>query len=120
MIESSWFQCLGEEYKWLETCQNNANLLDVVNRILDNDEYSGITEVYQSSVWAICHAYIDYRLGTSFLSMEELEYTRGRSGVIGISTSDENIQIATIRFFLEEYDPGFASFLLGHNGPSAA
>jgi len=117
MIESNWFQCLGDDYRWLEGYQNNVNLLDVVNRILDSDEYSGVTDAYQSSVWAMCHAYIDYRLGTSFLSMEELEYTRGRSGVIGVSSSDE---IATIRFFLEEHDPGFAIFLLGHDGPSAA
>jgi len=120
MIESSWFQCLGEDYRWLTEYQNNVDLLSAVDRILESDEFIGVTEVYQSSVWAICHAYIDYRLGTSFLSTEELEYTRGRSGVIGVSATDENVQIATLRFFLEEYDPGFAFFLSEHNGPPAA
>lgn len=120
MIDDNWFHCLPEEYKWIEDYQDHSKLLDVVNRVLETGDYSDITEVYESSVWAVCHAYIDYRLGTSFLSPEELEYTKRRSGILGVENQDGVIRIATIREFLEEFDHNFMFFMLGHDGPSAA
>jgi hypothetical protein len=120
MIDAHWFQCLDIDFRWLEQHQTHDDLLDVVLRLIDHQDYKYITDACHSSIWAVCHAYIDYRLGTSFLSIEELEYTRTRSGVIGISMNDGNVRIATIREFLEEYDNGFRIFMLGHDGPPAA
>ena len=114
-MEAPWFNCLSDEFQWLRAHQHNPDLLVVVNRILDFDEYRDITEVYESSVWAICHAYLDYRMGSSFLSAHELDYTRGRSGVIGVG----NGNVVTIRDFLEVYDPGFEFFMMRHAGPPA-
>lgn len=116
MMDADWFDCLSDEFQWLRAYQHNPDLLIVVNRILDLDDYHDITEVYESSVWAICHAYLDYRVGTSFLSADELDYTRGRSGVIGVG----NGNVASLREFLEVYDPGFAFFMTRHFGPPAA
>jgi len=121
MIDDNWFLCLSEDFQWLREHQHNPDLMEVVSRILDSDDYYDITEVYQSSVWAICHAYTDYRMGTSLLSAEELDYTRGRSGVIGIHMENGNVMVATLRHFLEEHDPGFELFMTRqHCGPPAA
>lgn len=120
MIDAHWFDCLSDEFQWLRAYQHNPDLLVVVNQILDFQDYRDITEVYESSVWAICHAYIDYRMGTSFLSADELDYTRGRSGVIGIQMGNGNVQVVTLRNFLEIYDPGFEFFMTRHYGPPAA
>lgn len=120
MIDANWFECLSDEFQWMRAYQYQPNLLDVVERILDFQEYQDITEVYESSVWAVCHAYLDYRMGTSFLSADDLDYTRGRSGIIGVNVENGNVRIATIRGFLEEYDPGFEFYMTRHYGPPAA
>jgi hypothetical protein len=121
MLDMNWFQCLSGEFRWLQDHQHNPDLLEVINRILNSEDYHDITDAYQSSVWAVCHAYIDYRLGTSFLSTEEMDYTRGRSGVIGIHMENGNATVATLRHFLEEHDPGFEFFMTRqHCGPPAA
>ena len=119
-MDAVWFDCLSDEFQWLRAYQHNPDLVVVVNLILDFDDYRDITEVYESSVWSICHAYLDYRLGTCFLSADELRYTKGRSGVIGIHIENGNAQIATLRHFLEAHDPGFGSFMTDQNGPRAA
>jgi hypothetical protein len=120
-MDASWFDCLSDKFKWLRMHQHNPDLVVVVNRILDFDEYHDITEVYQSSIWAVCHAYLDYRMGTSFLTADELDYTKGRYGVIGILHMENgNTHIASLRNFLEVYDPGFAFFMMRHHGPPAA
>ena len=62
-MDAAWFDCLSDELQWLRSHQHNPDLLIVVNRILDFDDYQDITEVYESSVWTICHAYLDYRMG---------------------------------------------------------
>ena len=119
-MDAHWFDCLSVEFQWLRTHRHDPDLVMVVLRILDFDEYRNITEVYESSVWSICHAYLDYRRGTSFLSPDELEYTKGRCGIIGIHMENGNTHIASLRNFLEVYDPGFEVFMMRHYGPPAA
>lgn len=120
MLNDQWFQCLGNNFQWLKNYQENPDLMEVVERILNSDEYRDVTEVFDSSVWAVCHAYKDYKLAIHFLSPYELEYTQGRSGIIGTSNLYGQIQIVTIREFLEEYDYGFKLFMLGQRQPPAA
>lgn len=119
MLPSDWFDCLYEEYQWLRDYQEDPDLLIVVNRILEQEDFYDITDVYQSSIWAVCHAYIDYCINTSFLTEEELEYTRGRGGVIGSGTVNGHFAVASIREFLEEYDRGFERFMGGDGVPGA-
>lgn len=119
MLPSYWFECLYEDYQWLQDCQDNPDLLILVNRILEKEDFEDVTDVYQSSIWAVCHAYIDYRLHTAFLSQEELEYTRGRGGVIGSGVVNGHVIVASIREFLEKYDRGFERFMNGGGVPGA-
>lgn len=120
MLSDQWFQCLNNNFVWLKDHQENPDVLAIVRRILESDDYRDVTEVFDSSVWAVCHAYKDYKLATHFLSPYELEYTQGRSGIIGTSIVNGEIMIATIRDFLEEYDYGFKLFMLGQRKPPAA
>lgn len=120
MLDDQWFQCLCENFSWLNDHRENPDLLNIVQSIMESPEYRDITEVYHSSVWAICRAYKDYKLATSFLSLHELEYTRGRSGIIGTLVINGEVVIATIRDFLEYYDYGFKLFMLGQRKPPAA
>lgn len=121
MIDDRWYECLGSNLRWFETYRDNPPpLIEIINRLLESREYDDVTDVYESSVWAVCHAYIDYRIGTSFLSPEELEYTRSRSGVLGVHIYNGGVRMATIREYLEHFDPGFRVYMSRHVGPPAA
>lgn len=117
-MDDIWFECLLDHYKWIKN--HKDDLLYVANTMLDTGDLRYITGVHQSSVWAVCHAYIDYRLGTSFLSPQELGYTQGRGGVIGVCFCNGGVKMLTIRQFFEAYDPGFITFMSKHKGPPAA
>lgn len=121
MLDDQWFRCLCHKFLWLKDHRENPDLLEIVQFILNSDDYRNVTEVYESSIWAVCHAYKDYKLGIHFLSPYELEYTRGRRGIIGtLVVNNGEVKIVSIRDFLEAYDYGFKLFMIGQRKPPAA
>lgn len=99
---------LYDEYKWI--MDTKMPLVDVVRKILSEEEDDEEeTNVFNSSIWAVCMAYLDYKEGTEQLTVEEHRYARSRGGVIGMQFQPV-IEFFTLREYLETRDPGFAYF----------
>lgn len=103
---SSWRNILYPEYRWILDVPSDKPLPDIVRRVMENEEDDNI---YQSSIVAVCLAYLDYKEKTRVLSSSEHRYARTRGGVIGM-TFDLPIQTVTLREYLEIRDPGFRLF----------
>lgn len=114
---------LYDRYAWIADVGDSATPLEVVRRVLSMEGFVGIDSVYHSSVWAVCMAYRHFTGDGVIMSVDELEYTRYRSGVIGFSIDgDQSILQYTIREYLETRNPGFSMFSHDsiHTGPRAA
>lgn len=119
-----WKDCLDEAFKWLGDVQQGDDLVEIVQKLLliiNNDEQ--IHSVYESSRWAVCMAFLDYKNNTHFLSNSDLNYARTRGGIVGLAIINGEVVSMTIRQFLEERDIGFYAFMnpyLNNYKPPAA
>lgn len=122
-MHPQWKECLYDDFDWLAheelSMSKMPMIAERVRMAVDDDDNEPITEAYQSSIWAVCTAYLDYKHGTHELSRDELEYTRSRGGVIGMKHCGHEFVIVTIRSILEHYDYGFSLFLNGCPVPAA-
>jgi len=66
-----------------------------------SDEYIDIT-AYNSTVYGLCEAYLDFALGTNYLDEDELEYLANRSGILFVN--NENSLIFTLLDLIELWD----------------
>ena len=73
---------------------------------MDSDDGDG---VFESSIFAVGMAFLDYKEQTRMLSRSEHRYARTRGGVIGM-TFEISIKSVTLREYLETRDPGFRLF----------
>lgn len=96
---------LYDEYKWIADVSQNTPLVDVVRRIINNIDADS---VYQSSIWAVGMAFLDYKENVHNLTDEEHIYARSRDGVLGMRFDD--MRTFTLREYLEERDHGFILF----------
>ena len=98
---------LYDEYKWLADVVHTTPLIDIVHRIINNNDAENI---YQSSILAVAMAYLDYKNETRVLSDDDHRYTRYRGGVLGMIITGNNVHSITLREYLEFRDPGFSEF----------
>jgi len=116
-MHPKWTECLQEDYTWIAT--TGMTPTEIAKEIIQ-DIGDDVQDVYESSVWAVCMAYLDYREGTHYLSPQDLLYTRNRGGVLGCKVIDNEVVTITIRQYLYERDGGFYDFTWGIRRPPAA
>lgn len=125
MLDPQWKECLYDRYRWVGRVPEGEDLVRVVERVLSvvEAEVGPLVSVHQSSVGAVCMAYLMHRgVGGFVLSDPDLGYTRARGGVIGCCMVGGKVVLTTLRQFLEARDLGFACFMgsIHHQGPPAA
>jgi len=79
-----WRDVLHEDYQWLvDITVADISITEIVRRIIESGGDVDVTEVYQSSIWAVAMAFLDYKeKARGFLvSIEEHRYARTRGGV---------------------------------------
>lgn len=106
-MHAQWSGCLFEKYKWIATTE--LSLVEIVKKLIQ-DCGDDVECVYDSSVWAVCMAYLDYKERTNYLTPQDLLYTRSRGGILGLKVIDNNIVTITIRQYIQERDFGFYDF----------
>ena len=120
-----WENILYPEFHWIATDitaqdrQNTSAILSIVDRIIetvDDDPMDPVTSVFQSSVWAVCMAYKDFKTGIRVLSEPEFQYASNRGGIIGLNLNDHSF--LSVRKLLVTLDPSFDGFKRPQNAPS--
>lgn len=97
------YKDLYEDYEFVNYVNQN-NFIDVIKKLknviekLENLKDGESLNVTDSSIWAVCTAFLQYKgLGTEVLSPEDLCYTSSRGGVL---SSDS----LTVTSLIEEFD----------------
>jgi hypothetical protein len=111
----NWKECLYDEYLFLADSESMP-LVDIVNRvvaIVDDDPEEPISDVTQSSLWAVCMLYLHYIQGGNVLSSEEVKYAKYRGGIIGMKINGDEVTMISFKSFLCQRDLNFVSFLQG-------
>lgn len=93
-------------YEWIATqVTTDTPPMEVISRILEILEPDGIDNVYESSVWAVCMLYTQWKTGGHHLNSDEYEYACRRGGILGMDI-ERNITV-TLRSILMILDPSF-------------
>jgi len=115
MLHPHWKTILYPDYMWLVD-RDDDPLDDVVDEILacvDDDPTDPITEVHQSSVWAVAMLYKHFRQGGGVLSSNDFQYAMNRGGVLGITLHHATPVSVTLKEYLSARDNGFRHYVMG-------
>lgn len=109
----NWKECLYDDYLFLADSES-IPLVDIVHRVIaivDDDPEDPISDVTQSSLWAVCMLYLHYLQGGNVLSSEEVMYAKYRGGIIGMKMDGSDVTMISFKSFLCQRDLNFVSFL---------
>jgi len=116
MLHPHWKTFLFPKYEWLAD-RDHDPLDDIVNDILawvDDDPDDPITDVRQSSMWAVAMLYKHFRQGGGVLNSNDVQYAMNRGGVLGMKLHHATPVSVTLKKYLSARDTGFRHYVMGN------
>ena len=116
VIPEEWLGHLAPEYTWLAEVTSEMDACGVVTEFLEGEEYEDGEHVdaFTSSVWGLCHAFLDFKSGVRTITEEELAYlaTRGGDRLAVNRRRISEKKHYSLKDFLFDLDPSFRAHLL--------
>lgn len=103
-----WQDVLFPQYRWMIGYTNIGEMMKEFITRMSLYHGESFESVYQSNIWAVAMAYMDFKYYDYMLSYQEHLYARNRDGIMGQNGGTG--EYITLREYLESHDGAFAQF----------